>query len=135
MIVTYIGETRPLELTHGKEYDVLSVEKGWYRIIDDTGEDYLYPPEYFKERHDRHPDNMIPCRVEYISDPKSIFFIKGQIYDAFLPQCDGGKGMIAFWFGEDEMDEAGYYARPLNRFRLIDGDKQNPEGDFDAAQK
>ena len=41
------GKTDFLVLTHGKIYDVLSVEKGWYRVIDDSGEDYLYPPEYF----------------------------------------------------------------------------------------
>lgn len=48
MNVKYIGETSPLELTNGKIYDVLSVEKGWYRIADDTGEDYLYPPDVFE---------------------------------------------------------------------------------------
>lgn len=31
-----------------KVYDVLSVEKGWYRIVDDSGEDYLYPPDQFQ---------------------------------------------------------------------------------------
>ena len=31
----------------GKEYDVISVENGWFRIIDDTGEDYLFAPENF----------------------------------------------------------------------------------------
>lgn len=46
--VKYIGETSPLELTNGKIYGVLSVEKGWYRITDDTGEDYLYPPDVFE---------------------------------------------------------------------------------------
>ena len=34
-------------LTTGKVYTVVSVEKGWYRIVDDSGEDYLYPPEKF----------------------------------------------------------------------------------------
>ena len=47
MRVKYIGKTEPLELTNGKEYDVLSVERGWYRVVDDTGEDYLYPPDAF----------------------------------------------------------------------------------------
>ena len=28
-------------------YDVISVEKGWYRIIDGSGEDYLYQPDEF----------------------------------------------------------------------------------------
>lgn len=35
-------------LTHGKLYEILSVEKDWYRVIDDSGEDYLYPPELFE---------------------------------------------------------------------------------------
>lgn len=46
--IKYNGETSFLELTHNKIYDVISVEKGWYRIIDDSGEDYLYPPELFE---------------------------------------------------------------------------------------
>ena len=46
--VKYIGETSPLELTNGAVYAVLSVERGWYRIVDDTGEDYLYPPDAFE---------------------------------------------------------------------------------------
>lgn len=48
MNVRYIGETSPLELTNGKIYTVLSDEKGWYRVVDDTGEDYLYPSEAFE---------------------------------------------------------------------------------------
>lgn len=46
--VKYIGQTTPLELTNGGVYTVLSVEKNWYRIIDDSGEDYLYPPDAFQ---------------------------------------------------------------------------------------
>lgn len=48
MKIKYIGKTAPLELTHGKIYEVLSVEKDWYRIVDDTHEDYLYPPNLFE---------------------------------------------------------------------------------------
>ena len=47
MIVRYVGETRPLELTHGKEYEVRSVERGWYRIKTDRLGDYLYPAALF----------------------------------------------------------------------------------------
>lgn len=39
--------TSCLELTCGKVYDVISMEKGWYRIVDDNGEVYLYPPDDF----------------------------------------------------------------------------------------
>lgn len=45
--VRWIGKTEWLVLTHGKVYTILSVEKDWYRIIDDSGEDYLYPPHLF----------------------------------------------------------------------------------------
>lgn len=48
MKIRWKGETSFLILTHNKIYDVISVEKGWYRIIDDSGEDYLYPPEQFE---------------------------------------------------------------------------------------
>lgn len=48
MRVKYIKETISLGLTKNKIYNVLSTEKGWYRIKDDSGEDYLYPPEQFE---------------------------------------------------------------------------------------
>ena len=48
MRVRYLGESDPLVLLNEKEYSVVAVEKGWYRIIDETGADYLYPPEVFE---------------------------------------------------------------------------------------
>lgn len=48
MKIKWKGKTEFLMLTHDKVYDVKSVEKGWYRIIDDSGEDYLYPPKQFE---------------------------------------------------------------------------------------
>lgn len=46
--VRYIGEYYKVSLLKGKVYDVLSIEDGWYRIVDETGEDYLFPPGYFE---------------------------------------------------------------------------------------
>lgn len=57
MKIRYIGETRFLELTSGKIYDVISTEKEWYRIIDDSGDDYLYPPDLFESVN--KPDEKI----------------------------------------------------------------------------
>ncbi|MBQ4640653.1 MAG: hypothetical protein IJB69_09090 [Clostridia bacterium] len=37
-----------VSLTNGQIYEVLSVEEGCYRIVDDTGEDYLFMPEDFE---------------------------------------------------------------------------------------
>lgn len=48
MKVRFIGETDPIYMINGKIYEILSIEKGWYRIIDEEGEDYLYPPELFQ---------------------------------------------------------------------------------------
>lgn len=48
MKVRYIKNTISLCLTQNKVYEVLSVERGWYRVVDDSGEDYLYPPEHFE---------------------------------------------------------------------------------------
>ena len=38
-----------MDLLPGKVYEVLSIEGGWYRLIDESEEDYLYPPENFEE--------------------------------------------------------------------------------------
>ena len=51
--VRYLVETEPPMLTKGKIYDVLAIENGWYRIIDDSEEDYLYPPEVFEIINER----------------------------------------------------------------------------------
>ena len=48
MKVIYTGQSNPLSLIEGKEYPVASTECGWYRIVDETGEDYLYPPGAFE---------------------------------------------------------------------------------------
>jgi uncharacterized protein YgiM (DUF1202 family) len=47
MKVKYKGKSS-VSLTNGKEYDVIAIEKSWYRIADDTGEDYLFPPDQFE---------------------------------------------------------------------------------------
>lgn len=55
MIVRYCGESDPISLLQGKEYEVLSIEGGLYRIIDEEGYDpeldelpgYLYSPDDF----------------------------------------------------------------------------------------
>lgn len=53
MKIKYLRETEPFMLTEDKVYDVIAIEKGWYRIIDDTGDDYLYPPQLFEVINDK----------------------------------------------------------------------------------
>ena len=46
--VRYIAHLDDIDLTEGAIYKVLSVEKNWYRIVDDSDDDYLYPPDLFE---------------------------------------------------------------------------------------
>ena len=48
MRVKYIGKTDQLALINGKVYDVISVERGWYRIMTEIDDDYLFPPQAFE---------------------------------------------------------------------------------------
>lgn len=48
MRVRFIGASDPLILQNGKVYEVVSIEKSWYRIVDETDEDYLFAPELFE---------------------------------------------------------------------------------------
>lgn len=49
MKVKFLGESDPLELLNNKIYEVIEIdeESGWYRIVDETGEDYLFEPNEF----------------------------------------------------------------------------------------
>ena len=46
--VKFIGESNPLTLINGKIYEVLEIDHKFYRIIDETNEDYLYHPSLFE---------------------------------------------------------------------------------------
>lgn len=46
--VRYIGEDM-VAMEKGKIYTVMSVENGWYRIMTEIDEDYLFPPEVFEK--------------------------------------------------------------------------------------
>lgn len=61
MKVKYLGGSFESETSviKGKVYECIGEEKGWLRIIDEEGEDYLYPKrefevieEYAKEEED-----------------------------------------------------------------------------------
>ena len=45
----YIVKDNYMGLMPNKIYDVLAIEKhGYYRVMDESEEDYLYPPEFFE---------------------------------------------------------------------------------------
>jgi hypothetical protein len=45
--VQYIGEDNPLSLRHGKVYEARVLQKNWFGVVDETKEEYAYPPELF----------------------------------------------------------------------------------------
>lgn len=49
MKVKYIGGMNTPALIENKIYEVLSVERGFYRIVCELDEDYLFPPKFFQE--------------------------------------------------------------------------------------
>ncbi|MCT7764465.1 MAG: hypothetical protein N4R59_02165 [Lactobacillus iners] len=48
MEVKYLGNTEGISLTKNKIYEALDYEESFLRVIDDTGEDYLYDSEKFQ---------------------------------------------------------------------------------------
>lgn len=48
MKVKYTGEKETPALEYGKAYDVISIERGWYRIMTELDEDFLFPPNSFE---------------------------------------------------------------------------------------
>ena len=70
----YVGITSELSLINGKVYEILGVSRGWYRIIDESGEDYLYPPQFFVDENEDGYVESIPS--DYIRD-----HIVGEITD------------------------------------------------------
>lgn len=56
MKVKYIGNNPELDFVSGEVYEVISIERGWYRILDPlTKDDYLFPPEEFEIINNNEP--------------------------------------------------------------------------------
>jgi len=48
MKVKFTGKANTLAFETDKIYEVMAIEKGWYRIMTELDEDYLFPPDQFK---------------------------------------------------------------------------------------
>lgn len=46
--VKYIGEDNPIALRAGKVYLARILKKEWFGIVDESGEEYAYPPDLFE---------------------------------------------------------------------------------------
>ena len=48
MKVKYIGKGDILYCLNGKIYDMIGESHGLWKVVDESGEDYLYSPELFE---------------------------------------------------------------------------------------
>lgn len=48
MKVRYIGKSDEFYCINGKEYEMKGETHGMWRIVDESGDDYLYSPEMFE---------------------------------------------------------------------------------------
>lgn len=48
MRVKYLGKIDTVALEKDKIYEVISVENGWFRIMTELDEDYLFPSDLFE---------------------------------------------------------------------------------------
>ena len=55
-------ETWGISLTSDAIYEVIGIEYGWYRIVDNTEEDYLYSPETF-DIVEGGPEDLDPSKI------------------------------------------------------------------------
>ncbi len=60
---------------------------------------------------------MKTIKVRYISDKKSVFFKKGEVYEAYIPKDDKSGSFFAFHL--KDMDEPGDYALPSSMFEEV----------------
>ena len=56
MVVRYLKKTSLVGLIKNKEYEVLSIEKDWYRIIDESGEKVI---KFIKDHSTATTSNII----------------------------------------------------------------------------
>lgn len=63
MLVKYVGDySSPLGVINGKVYECVSEDDYWYRVIDETDEDYLYPKTDFEIVDDDSSERVAASR-------------------------------------------------------------------------
>ena len=90
-----MGKDDPLTLRYGKVCDAILGDKGWYGIVDETYEEYMYPPELFESM-------SVLCPVF----EKTVFVYEGDhdIYEICRWENDGVQGRDHdYWGGANDL--------------------------------
>jgi len=65
--VRYIGKSSKLTMLNGKIYEARDCGLGWFALIDETNEEYAYPPNLFEVVE---TENIIQVEKKFIRIPK-----------------------------------------------------------------
>ena len=109
MKAKWLGETEFLYLTHGKVYEVLSIEYGLYRVVDDSGEDYLYGADSFEviegSEEDLRKEGKILEGADDESQLRLMFLLLTEAELSFLAEeCSADKNWLKSAKEEDLLD-------------------------------
>jgi hypothetical protein len=85
-----------LDITPGRPYFVIGIESDDYRIINDYGQPYLYPPHWFEIVDPHEPGNWI---TEYGDDNERYSYPATLNETGFFEDYFDGKGeaLSKFW--------------------------------------
>ena len=111
MKVRFLGEDDPLELRHNKIYDVIGVDNhvGWYRIVDETQDDYLFPPENFEIVEQLGAEDgfivmleeSLHKNIEYTAHKDVVH--RGYVENYLSREDNGGRAKIQLKIKDDEI--------------------------------
>lgn len=89
MKVKYLGESDPLSFINGKVYEVLSIEYGYYRIVDETDEDFLYDVDFFEVVEESYDVEIIDDEDDKTSDAEIALMLLSNESLKFVQQETG----------------------------------------------
>lgn len=90
-----------MPLTHGTVYDVIGIEDDRYRIVDETGKEYLYLISSF----------VSGLKVRFMGKGSAMTLTHGKVYDVMAIERD-------FYRIVDETDED--YLYPIESFETVE---------------
>ena len=126
MRVRYIADHDTLALIKNKIYDVISIEKRWYRIMTELDEDYLFPPDAFELVKDNNSE-ILNAVIDYLGE--HLDYYSGDIfyYDGGFLRATEDKKTIYIEWAESEHDaehniyeDSGCYDKSLGVEQIID---------------
>lgn len=127
---------RGCSLKANKIYEARQGQKGWYSVIDESGESYVYPPHlfevveddlmnYYKKHEGEHEIRFIRqgCNHQYVLSIWECYF--DDIMKKFKPKDSKWRGLAAIYHEKTGWYEKNYWKIPyvkdaLREFKSLD---------------